>query len=260
MIQNMSGVHLIRCFTWARRHIQAFVRRYTEYMNSPSVLRRGVSFAVFSGVLFLAVLGLLHVINPYPLRDWIYLRLSLHDLGAAGPIIFILLTSVLPLFSPLNILVVTGSASFGPVVGMILSYMGALINANIAFILVKALGVEDKWGNSHRQARIKRNIQRNGYPIVLLLQIISIFPFVAINSAAAAAGIGWRDFMKATLLGIILPIAVYSFLGEAIVLELLSPRMYCAFIIVIFLTIVIVALREKRNSHQGRGQRQLRRE
>ncbi|OPL16738.1 MAG: hypothetical protein AVO39_00150 [delta proteobacterium MLS_D] len=236
------------------------MRRYTGYMNSPSVLRRGVSFAVFSGVLFLAVLGLLHVIDPYPLRDWIYLRLSLHDLGAAGPIIFILLAGVLPLFSPLNILVVTGSASFGPVVGMILSYLGALINANITFILVKALGVEDKWGNSHRQARIKRNIQRNGYPIVLLLQIISIFPFVAINSAAAAAGIGWRDFMKANLLGVILPIAVYSFFGEAIVLELLSPRMYCAFIIVIFLTIVIVALREKRNSHRGRGQRQLRRE
>jgi len=143
---------------------------------------------------------------------------------------------------------------------MILSYLGALINANITFFLVKALGVEDRWGGEERQAAIKRTIQRNGYPIVLLLQLVSVFPFVAINSAAAAAGIGWRDFMKATLLGIILPIAVYSFLGEAIALEVLSPRVYCAFVIVIFLTIVMVALRKKGYSLKTRVHRHVRRE
>ncbi|HET58198.1 MAG TPA: hypothetical protein ENN35_07145 [Deltaproteobacteria bacterium] len=66
--------------------------------------------------------------------------------------------------------------------------------------------------------------------------------------------------MKATLLGIILPIAVYSFLGEAIALEVLSPRVYCAFVIVIFLTIVMVALRKKGYSLKTRVHRHVRRE
>lgn len=231
--------------SWLWRRVEAFVRWYLGFLHSPSPLRRGIGLGVFSGAAFLAVLGLMHVIDPYPLKDWIYLRLSLQDLGLIGPLVFVILISVLPLISPLSLLIVTGSASFGPVPGMILSYVGSLINANIAFLLVKALGVEDRWGNEDRTARIKRTIQRNGYPIVLLLQLATVFPFIAVNSAAAAAGVEWKDFMKATFVGILPSMALYSFLGEAIVSDLLSPQVYFALIIVVFLTIVLTALRKK---------------
>jgi uncharacterized membrane protein YdjX (TVP38/TMEM64 family) len=227
------------------QRIEAFVRWYLTFLHSPSPLRRGIGLGVFSGAAFLAVLGLMRIIDPYPLKDWIYLRLSLQDLGVIGPLIFVVLISVLPLISPLSLLIVTGSASFGPVPGMILSYVGSLINANIAFLLVKALGVEDRWGNEARTARIKLTIQKNGYPIVLLLQLATIFPFIVINSAAAAAGVEWKDFMKATFVGILPSMALYSFLGEAIVSDLLSPQVYFALIIVVFLTIVLTALRKK---------------
>ena len=231
--------------SWPWQRVEAFVRWYLGFLHSPSPLRRGIGLGVFSGAAFLSVLGLLHVIDPYPLKDWIYLRLSLQDLGVIGPLVFVILISVLPLISPLSLLIVTGSASFGPVPGMVLSYVGSLINANIAFLLVKALGVEDRWGNKDRTARIKQTIQKNGYPIVLLLQLATVFPFIAVNSAAAAAGVEWKDFMKATFVGILPSMALYSFLGEAIVSDLLSPQVYFALIIVVFLTIVLTALRKK---------------
>jgi len=71
MMKSMSGEIFISFFSLARRRVHAFVRWYTEYMNSPSAFRRGVSFTIFSGVLFLAVLGLLHIIERYTPKLWI---------------------------------------------------------------------------------------------------------------------------------------------------------------------------------------------
>lgn len=228
------------------RYLGALLDRYHRFMHSPSKFRRGLSLLVFSFVVFFAVLGLLRVTDPYFLKDWIYLRLTLEDLGIAGALIFVFLISTLPLMSPLSLLIITGAASFGPVPGMVLSYIGSLINANIAFVLVKSLNIDDRWGHEERTARIKETIQRNGYPIVLLLQVATIFPFIAINSAAAAAGVDWKDFMKATSLGILPSILIYSFLGEVLVSRFLSPQVYFALIIVVVLTIVSTALRKQK--------------
>jgi len=230
----------------AYRYLAGLIDRYHRFMHSPSRLRRGISFAVFSCIAFFAALCLFQVTDPYPLKGWIYLRLTLEDLGIAGAIIFVFLISILPLISPLSLLIITGAASFGPVPGMVLSYIGSLINANIAFLLVKALGIEHRWGHEARAARIKESIQRNGYPIVLLLQAATIFPFIAINSAAAAAGVDWKDFMKATSLGILPSIMIYSFLGEALVSRFLSPQVYFSLIIMVVLTIFTIAMRKQK--------------
>ncbi len=246
----MYGMNLI---TSSRlyRSMEGLLDRYHRFMHAHSPLRRSISLTVFSLVVFFAVLGLFRVTDPYPLKDWIYLRLTLEDLGFAGGLIFILLTGVLPLISPLSLLIVTGAASFGPLPGMVLSYIGALINANLAFILVKSLGIENRWGHEDKTARIKETIHRNGYPIVLLLQLATVFPFVAINTAAAAAGVEWKDFMKATCLGVLPSVVLYSIFGEALVSRFLSPQVYFALIIVVLLTIVVMALRKK-NIHLRR--------
>ena len=139
---------------------------------------------------------------------------------------------------------------------MLLSYIGAIINANLTFFVVKALSADREWAQERRSVRIKGLIQANGYPIVLVLQLITVLPFVAINSAAALAGVKWKDFMKATSLGILPCILIYSFLGENIVSDLISPRMYFAFISVVAIFIMVVAMRKKRRSHLiGKGLR-----
>ena len=244
MIFLMQGTNFITS-SIPFRYLRAFFRWYHRFMHSPSRFRRGASLLIFSFAVFFAVLGLLRITDPYPLKDWVYLRLTLEDLGLAGALIFVLLVSVLPLISPLSLLIVTGSASFGPLPAMLLSYIGSLINANIAFVLVKSLFIEERWGHEAKAARIKQTIQKNGYPIVLLLQLATVFPFVIINSSAAAAGVEWRDFMKATCVGILPSIVIYSFLGEALVSRFLSPQVYFTLIIVVFLTIVLTALRKQ---------------
>ena len=231
-----------------------FVRWYTNLLNNPSQTTRTLSLGILILIAFFSVLGLFEMTDPYPFRDWIYLRLTLEDLGFAGGIVFIAMVAVLSLISPISLYIMTGSASYGPLLGMLLSYIGAILNANLTFYLVKGLSIDHEWGKDKRTLRVKRMINRNGYPIVLVLQLISIFPFVAINSAAAASGVKWKDFMKATSMGVLPCIVIYSFLGEKLVSDLISPRVYFAFITVVAVSIILIALKRKRNLH-FRGKR-----
>ncbi|HNY64471.1 MAG TPA: VTT domain-containing protein [Deltaproteobacteria bacterium] len=208
-------------------------------------LGRHVCLLVLASAAFFALLALLRVMEPYPLKGWSELRDTLMGMGLLGPLAFVLLTAVLPLVSPLTILIVTGAASFGTAAGMALSYAGALLNANLTFLLVRALDIEEVWGTGERTARIRRTIRARGFHLVLLFQMVSVFPFVAINSAAAAAGIPWRDFMKATLLGVVPAVVIYSLVGEVVVSRFLPPDVYFAFILLVLLTIVVTALKER---------------
>jgi uncharacterized membrane protein YdjX (TVP38/TMEM64 family) len=194
---------------------------------------------------FFAILSLLRITEPHALRDWTILRDMLGGTGVAGPLIFVLLVAVVPLVAPLSILIITGAASFGPEYGMLLSYIGSLLNANLTYYLVRTLSIEEMWGKRESTARIKAAIRRKGFHFVVILQMLSIIPFVAINSAAAASGISWRDFFTATLVGVIPAIVLNSMLGEAVVSRLFPPDVYFAFIVLVLLAIIVTALRNR---------------
>jgi len=232
--------------------ISRFIIWYTRLLNNPSRSTRALSLAVLIVITFFSVLGMFSIIDPYPLKDWIFLRLTLIDLGFFGGIVFVLSMSVLSLVSPISLFIMTGSASFGPFYGIILSYIGALLNANLTFYLVKALSIDRKWERDRKSVRIRRNIKSRGYPLVLFLQLITVIPFVAINSAAAAAGVRWKDFMKATSMGVLPSILIYSFIAEKVASRYISPRIYFAFIIVMALYLIIIALRKKKKRPSNR--------
>ena len=235
------------------RGLSRAVTWYLALVNNPSPSRRWLSLAIFSGVIFVSLLGLFRIFDPYPLRDWIYLRLTLMDLGYAGMLVYLIMLTVIPLFSPLSLIIVTGSAAYGPFLGMILSYVGCLLNANLAFFLVKSLSLEKAWGKGARAVRLKEAIWQHGYLIVLVLQLITVIPFTMINAAAAGAGISWKDFMKATSLGVWPCIILYSFLGHRIIARAISPEVYFASICVLALSILLIALRKKDAQVSGKG-------
>lgn len=221
------------------------IRRYLRIGIYSPWVRHHVCLIVLGTLAFLSILGLFRIIDLYPLKDWMNLRDALEDLGFIGPVIFVLLVAVLPLFSPISLLIITGAASFGPVPGIVLSYIGAQINANITFFLVRTLAVEDAWGKGKSTSKIKAAIQRNGFTIVFLMQTLSLFPFVAVNSAAAASGVRWDHFIKATLAGTILPIIVYSLIGQAIIPRIMPPEVYFAFVAFVMLVIVVAAFMKR---------------
>ncbi len=228
------------------RLVQRTVRWYHGLARSNSRVKRGASLAVLGLTIFMGSLLIFQVLDPYPLKDWIYLKLTLNVMGLSGVLTYLLMVSVLPLFSPLTLVIVTGSAAFGPIKGFVLSYIGCIINANIAYMLVKALSIEDAWGNGRKGSRIKKTIQRHGYIIVMSLQLVTIFPFTLINAAAAGAGVPWKHFMKATSIGLLPCILLYSFMGSRLISNAVSPRVYFAGVFVVILLLAVMALRKRR--------------
>lgn len=235
-------IHLKRTLGFVHRT----VRWYHGLARSNSRIKRGASLAVLGLTVFMGSLLVFQVLDPYPLKDWIYLKLTLNLMGVSGVLTYLLMVAVLPLFSPLTLVVVTGSAAFGPVKGFFLSYIGCIINANIAYMLVKALSIEDTWGNSAKGARIKKAIQQHGYVIVMSLQLVTIFPFTLINAAAAGAGVSWKNFMKATSIGLLPGLLLYSFMGNKLVSNTVSPRVYFAGVFMMILLLAVMALRKRR--------------
>ena len=221
------------------------IRWYNGLAKSNSGIKRGISLGILGVIAFLSALGVFHILDPYPLKDWIYLKLTLNVMGLSGVLTYLLMVAILPLFSPLTLVIVTGSAAFGPFKGFLLSYIGCIINANIAYILVKALSIENAWGNSRRGIKIKDAIKQHGYIIVMSLQLITIIPFTLINAAAAGSGISWKNFMKATSIGLCPCLLLYSFMGNKLVSDMVSPRVYFAGVFVMVLLLVVIALRKK---------------
>ena len=234
--------------TLLKRTVQTLLRTvgwYRRLARSSSRIQRTVSLGIMGLSLFLGTLLVFQVLDPYPLKDWIYLKLTLNGMGISGVLTYILMVALLPLFSPLTLVVVTGSAAFGPFEGFLLSYIGCLINANIAYVLVKSLSIEDSWGNSRRGGRIKGAIARYGSVLVMSLQLVTVIPFTLINAAAAASGVEWKQFMKATCIGICPGLLLYSFMGNTLISNMVSPQVYFAAVFVMVLLLSIVALRKK---------------
>ena len=213
-------------------------------MNSLQI-RRFLCVFLLSLIGFFSIMGIFSYIDPSPLKDWIHLRIILQKVGVSGALLFIFCVAIMPLAAPLSLLIMAGSSVYGAPLGMVLSYVGCLINANLVFFLVKTLGVETAWGHGKRTYRVKNAIKENGYPLVLILQILTILPFTAINFAAAASGVCWRDFMKATILGIVPGIAIFSLLGHLVLTHFFTPRFYVSFVCAAVFVITLVALIKK---------------
>lgn len=212
--------------------------------NSPQ-LRKFLSVSLLAVMGFIAMLTVFEYIDPYPLKNWIHLRISLQQIGLSGLMLFILCMATMPLAAPLSLLIMAGSSAYGAPLGIVLSYVGCLINANLVYFLVKGLGLEQAWGRGAKGCRVKNAIQENGYTLVFILQLIPVVPFTLINSAAAASGVCWRDFMKATAFGVLPGIALFSLLGHAFVSEVMPPRFYFAFVCAAIFSVTMAALLKK---------------
>ncbi len=222
-------------------------RWYYGLAKSDSRIKRGVSLVILGSITFLSILSLFHILDPYLLRDWGHLKLTLHDMGISGMLIYLLMVMVFPLFSPLALVLVTGAAAFGPFKGFLLSYVGCIISANITYVLIKSLSIEDVWGSGRRGVQVKGIIKKYVYTVMIGLHLISIIPFTLINVAAVASGVPWKKFIKATSVGICPGILFYSFMGNELAANIVSPRVYFAGVFVMVLLLVVTAFRKKRN-------------
>jgi uncharacterized membrane protein YdjX (TVP38/TMEM64 family) len=115
------------------------------------------------------------------------------------------------------ILTVAGGLLYGPVLGCILTVVGATLGASLLLVIVRSAFAETLSRHSHRiPATVRTRLSSDGFSYLLALRFVPLFPFWVVNLAAAVAGIRLRVFVPATLLGVAPASFVLSSIGAGV--------------------------------------------
>ena len=118
---------------------------------------------------------------------------------------------------PGNVITITNSLVFGPLLGSLLSWFTTVLGACLCFLLAKALGkpfAEKIVGNSVHRA--ERFFKTYGLHAMFFVRIMPFVPFDAVSYGAGLVGVPFSRFLLATSIGIVPSILIYSFLGGLI--------------------------------------------
>ena len=170
-------------------------------------------------------------------REWFedpkQVKLEVLGWGAWGPLVYMMLYAVGPSFLvPGAVMTIAGGLAFGTLWGSVYSLIGANVGAVVAFGAGRFLGrgfVENVVGKRF-DAMLER-IARHGFHIILYLRMVPVIPYNALNLIAGASRIGFRDYLWASVIGMIPGTILFAFLGDAL-WHPLSPRFFLALLLI----------------------------
>ena len=165
----------------------------------------------------------------------IVIQTTLTEFGLLTPFLFIILYAIRPLiFFPASIMTLTSVLVFGLLGGFIVSYIGDVCSACLAYYLGKYFGKELGITNRISKTKIGTRLQGNAFLSVLILRLVPIFPFDVVNYASGILKIPFKSYITATLLGIFPGLMIYIFLGYSFLhLELLPYTLSALFLLFI---------------------------
>ena len=134
-----------------------------------------------------------------------------------GPIVFILAFAAGCVFVlPASVFVIAAGFIFGWVFGAIYSLIGGLLGAVISFYLARFIGegMLDRFGRVGKM--VAKQVDHAGFRSLLVARYIPGIPFAVLNYGAGVAGVRIRDFIAATLLGVIPPMFVFAYCADAL--------------------------------------------
>ena len=170
---------------------------------------------VKAGALALVLLGAIGVALILGTPDIAALRSRVDAAGVWGPAVFFALYVGLALIPyPKALLTAAGGALFGLWAGAALSLAAALVGAVISFGVGRLLGREAVDRLIHgRLARVDALLADHGLSAVLIVRLVPLVPFIAINYASGLSGIRFRHYVLGSALGMVPGSLAYAALG-----------------------------------------------
>ncbi|OGQ07118.1 MAG: hypothetical protein A3G32_08960 [Deltaproteobacteria bacterium RIFCSPLOWO2_12_FULL_40_28] len=177
---------------------------------------------------FLLILFISGVLGLYfftPVRDYlskegfVTLEAWIRSQGVLAPLVFGLIYIAATVFAlPGSVLTIGGGLLFGAWWGTLINWLSASIGAIISFLLARYLGrdavtkILKGKGTLHG---LDEKIGNNGFYSVLILRLVPLFPFNGLNFGLGLTKVSFRDYLLATLLGMLPGTFVYTSLGSA---------------------------------------------
>lgn len=135
--------------------------------------------------------------------------------GWAAPVAFALLYAAFTLVpAPATVLSVAAGVLFGLPVGLTAAMCGAVLGAMTAFGLSRGLGRSAVARlPSERLAWLDATLRRRGLTAVIGIRLVPVIPFPALNYACGLTGVGVRDYLVGTVVGIVPSAVAYTTIG-----------------------------------------------
>lgn len=133
--------------------------------------------------------------------------------SALASVALMVLHSFLPL--PAEVIPMANGVLFGPVLGVALTWIGAMLGAALSFALARWLG-RDFARLVLSEARLRRVLALSPHPGTLLyVRLVPLISFNLVNYAAGLLGVSWWTFLWTTALGILPLTVAMVLLGSA---------------------------------------------
>ena len=135
-----------------------------------------------------------------------------------APVVFIsIYAGATALAIPGTILTLAGGALFGFFWGTVFNTIAANIGASMAFVVARFLGREGVERLSGRRLeRLDEATKEHGFQGLLLLRLVPLVPFNALNFGSGLTALRWRTYALATLIGIFPGTVVYTMFADAL--------------------------------------------
>jgi uncharacterized membrane protein YdjX (TVP38/TMEM64 family) len=134
--------------------------------------------------------------------------------GVAASITLMVAHSFLPF--PAEIVACANGIVYGAFWGAVITWVGAMLGAAVAFALVRWLGrpFVARMVPAQQLARLDEWSRERGGAVLLTARLVPVIAFNLINYVAALSGISWWTFLWATGLGILPLTILLSILGD----------------------------------------------
>lgn len=143
----------------------------------------------------------------------------IHDLGAWAYVVAplaMVCVAILPI--PAEIPAAANGMIFGPAVGTVITWSGAVVGAMVSFELSRRFGrpLADRYAGIDRMRRADRLVASAGWSGLLTLRLIPAVAFTAINWAAGLTQIKRGTFLWTTAIGILPGAIVFTWSGSGL--------------------------------------------
>ncbi|SES40296.1 Uncharacterized membrane protein YdjX, TVP38/TMEM64 family, SNARE-associated domain [Salipaludibacillus aurantiacus] len=180
------------------------------------------------------------------LQDVAAMQEFINSFGMLGYVIFVLVFVAVAVFMlPGAVLTIVAGITFGPVIGGILSLIGATLGAAAAFLVAKYLArdmILKKFKGNAIFDKIDKGVEKNGVSFLILTRLVPVFPFNVQNYAYGLTSLGFAKYTGVSLITMAPGAFIYAFMAGQIVREGISLNLMLQFAaagIILFLVSLI---------------------
>lgn len=176
-----------------------------------------------------------------------------HFIGDFGPwaiVVYVLLYTVntVSILPPIAFMSLSAGFLFGPILGFIALTLGSFFGTSATFFIARRFGGEYVEKITKGKAvEFQRKLSSNGFFVILPIRLIGFPPWELVNYISGLSKISYKDYISATMIGIMPAIIIQVFFSDRLSnFNLKDPTLYMAVGAFVLLAVIPTIILKKK--------------